>query len=117
MLDNFPGDDVPMSRLLYIEENIPVREFSEDGKQTVAPEDCLQIAGVQHGEHFFRYSHVIRICVTPAEEAYRTPDNLPHMGTDKLVFYNYDVHGKFYWQASYSTALFLEGDKHQVLTL
>lgn len=115
MLDHFSPEAETLQSLLYVEEQIPVVEFFEVAKHDIKPEDCLMVEGVKSGENFSAYSHVIRIRKTANVDGLGSTDNMPNMGTDKLVFYNYDVHGNFHWQGVYSTALFTHKD-YQILT-
>lgn len=113
MLDHLPDEEAPLQKLLHVLETIPRVEFSEGAKSQITPEACYQVAGIQHGDHFKSYSHVIRI--VKSSDGHQSTENGLNRGSDKLVFYNYDVHGTFHWQGVYSTALFTE-DAYEILT-
>jgi len=114
-LDQLPVDAKPeRQRMIYVEESINVIDYEPFSGVTITKDQCTPIEGIMVGGQWRSYTHVIR--KRTLGNKFRDSGNEPCRGSDKLVFFNSDVHGTFHWQAVYSTALFLD-ESHQVFTV
>lgn len=100
----------PLQPLLYPLETVPVVEYIPFEDFTITPDQCFSIAGLSVHGRFINYTHVVRRVVAPDALSLTPSSNIPPAGTDKLLFYNFDVGQKFYCQAVYSTYLFLDSN-------
>lgn len=113
-LDQIRTPEPPqMQRMLYPLENIVSVDHVPFSVMRIKPEQCTPICGIRVQGRWQAFMHVVRKIVTSSQSP---AANELHAGADKLVFYNYDVHGTLHWQAVYSTALFL-GEDYQIFTV
>lgn len=104
-----------LQALLYPLDQVPLIEYEPFSGLEIKPEECLEIVGLRHKSgRLLSYSHVVRK-VAILSGSLRREGNEPCAGTDKMVFFNRDMHGKFYWSAVYSSQLFI-GDDLKIIT-